>query len=132
MCREGGVAGSQPMSTHVHRSQNKLWRSNSIFNLCIFLIMPAALHTFFSYISFQSCLLACQTKIILLNRPRPLAKSSTVDGCMDIFAKAFSKYFMYFVHYCFIFCPLDSVLENAGITPRPRTVYNVGICSQTL
>jgi hypothetical protein len=31
-----GVAGSQgqPMSTAVHRSQNKLWRSNSIFNLC--------------------------------------------------------------------------------------------------
>ncbi len=30
---EGGVAGSQPMSTAVHRSQNKLWRSNYIFNL---------------------------------------------------------------------------------------------------
>jgi hypothetical protein len=32
---EGGVAGSQPMSTGtaVHRSPNKLWRSNSIFNL---------------------------------------------------------------------------------------------------
>jgi hypothetical protein len=29
----GGVAGSQPMSTAVHRSPNKLWRSNSIFNL---------------------------------------------------------------------------------------------------
>jgi hypothetical protein len=28
----GGVAGSQPMSTAVHRSPNKLWRSNSIFN----------------------------------------------------------------------------------------------------
>ncbi len=28
-----GVAGSQPMSTAVHRSPNKLWRSNSIFNL---------------------------------------------------------------------------------------------------
>jgi hypothetical protein len=27
------VAGSQTMSTAVHRSQNKLWRSNSIFNL---------------------------------------------------------------------------------------------------
>jgi hypothetical protein len=35
MRREGGtgVAGSQPMSTAVHRSPNKLWRSNSIFNL---------------------------------------------------------------------------------------------------
>jgi hypothetical protein len=33
---EGGVAGSLPMSTAVHRSPNKLWRSNSIFNLCIF------------------------------------------------------------------------------------------------
>ncbi len=32
--REGGVAGPQPMSTAVHRSQNKLWRSNCIFNLC--------------------------------------------------------------------------------------------------
>ncbi len=34
-CEErGGVAGSQPMSTAVHRSPNKLWRSNSIlFNL---------------------------------------------------------------------------------------------------
>ncbi len=30
----GGVAGSQPMSTAVHRSRNKLWRSNSIFDLC--------------------------------------------------------------------------------------------------
>ncbi len=30
----GRVAGSQPMSTAVHRSLNKLWRSNSIFNLC--------------------------------------------------------------------------------------------------
>jgi hypothetical protein len=29
----GGVAGFQPMSTAVHRSPNKLWRSNSIFNL---------------------------------------------------------------------------------------------------
>jgi hypothetical protein len=29
----GGVAGSQPMSTAVHRSPNKLWRSNAIFNL---------------------------------------------------------------------------------------------------
>ncbi len=27
---KGGVAGSQPMSTAVHRSANKLWRSNSI------------------------------------------------------------------------------------------------------
>jgi hypothetical protein len=31
---ERGVAGSQPMSGAVHRSPNKLWRSNSIFNLC--------------------------------------------------------------------------------------------------
>ncbi len=30
----GGVTGSQPMSTAVHRSPNKRWRSNSIFNLC--------------------------------------------------------------------------------------------------
>jgi hypothetical protein len=29
----GGVAGSQPMSTAVHRSPQKLWRSNTIFNL---------------------------------------------------------------------------------------------------
>jgi hypothetical protein len=28
---EGGVAGSQPMSTAVHRSPNKLWISDSIF-----------------------------------------------------------------------------------------------------
>ncbi len=28
---ELGVAGSQPMSTAVHRSSNILWRSNSIF-----------------------------------------------------------------------------------------------------
>ncbi len=27
-------AGSQPISTAVHRSPNKLWRSNSIFNIC--------------------------------------------------------------------------------------------------
>jgi hypothetical protein len=32
---EGGVAVSRPMCTAVHRSPNKLWRSNSIFNLCI-------------------------------------------------------------------------------------------------
>ncbi len=37
----GGVAGSQPMSTAVHRSgsPNKLWRSNSIFNLCFSLFL---------------------------------------------------------------------------------------------
>ncbi len=29
----GGVARSQPMTTAVHRSPNKLWRSNCIFNL---------------------------------------------------------------------------------------------------
>jgi hypothetical protein len=31
----GGVAGSQPTSTAVQRSTNKLWRSNSIFNLWV-------------------------------------------------------------------------------------------------
>jgi hypothetical protein len=31
----GGIAGSQPTSTAVHRSPNKLWRFNSIFNLCV-------------------------------------------------------------------------------------------------
>jgi hypothetical protein len=31
----GGVAGPQSMSTAVHRSPNKLWRSNSIFKLCL-------------------------------------------------------------------------------------------------
>jgi hypothetical protein len=30
----GRIAGSQPISTAVHKSPNKLWRSNSIFNLC--------------------------------------------------------------------------------------------------
>ncbi len=30
---EGGVAESQPMSTAVHRSPDKLWRSKNIFNL---------------------------------------------------------------------------------------------------
>ena len=30
----GELQGSQPMSTAVHRSPNKLWRSNSIFSLC--------------------------------------------------------------------------------------------------
>jgi hypothetical protein len=29
----GEVAGSQPMSTDVHRSPNKLWRSTSTVNL---------------------------------------------------------------------------------------------------
>ncbi len=29
----GGVAGSQPISTALHRSPNKLWRSNLIFDL---------------------------------------------------------------------------------------------------
>ncbi len=33
---KGGVAGPQPMSTAVHRSPNKLWRSNSIFNLWVY------------------------------------------------------------------------------------------------
>ncbi len=32
----GGVAGSQPMSTGVHRSQKKHWRSNSVFNLWVY------------------------------------------------------------------------------------------------
>ena len=31
--RGGWGAGSQPMSTAVHMEPNKLWRSNSIFNL---------------------------------------------------------------------------------------------------
>jgi hypothetical protein len=30
----GGAAGSQPMSTSVHRSPNKIWKYTSIFNLC--------------------------------------------------------------------------------------------------
>jgi hypothetical protein len=35
-CGGGGeFAGSQPMSTAVHRSPNKLCRSDSIFNLCM-------------------------------------------------------------------------------------------------
>ncbi len=34
----GGVAGSQPMSTAVQKSPNKLWRSNSIFNLWLTVI----------------------------------------------------------------------------------------------
>jgi hypothetical protein len=37
----GGVAGPQPMRTAVHRSPNKLLRSNSIFNLCIQYSLPA-------------------------------------------------------------------------------------------
>ncbi len=32
---KGVVAGSQPMSTAVHRNPNKLWRSSSIFNLSL-------------------------------------------------------------------------------------------------
>jgi hypothetical protein len=32
----GGVPGSQPMSTAVHRSPNNPWISNSIFNLCFY------------------------------------------------------------------------------------------------
>jgi hypothetical protein len=32
-CGGGGVTGSQSVSTAVHRSPNKLWRSNSIFYL---------------------------------------------------------------------------------------------------
>ncbi len=35
-CRGRGVAGSQTTSTAVHRSPNKLWRSNSKFNLRVF------------------------------------------------------------------------------------------------
>ncbi len=35
-----GVAESQPMCTAVHRSTNKLWRSNSIFNLWLELKGP--------------------------------------------------------------------------------------------
>jgi hypothetical protein len=34
---EGGeLRGSQSMSTAVHRNPNKLWRSNSIINLCMY------------------------------------------------------------------------------------------------
>jgi hypothetical protein len=36
----GGVAGSQPVSTAVHRSPNKLCRSYSILNLCLGLNHP--------------------------------------------------------------------------------------------
>ncbi len=32
---KGGSAGSLPISTAVHRSPNKLWRSSSIFNLLV-------------------------------------------------------------------------------------------------
>ncbi len=32
-CGRGGLAGSQPMSTAVHRSPHKLWRSHYILNL---------------------------------------------------------------------------------------------------
>jgi hypothetical protein len=35
----GGVAGSQPLSTAVQRSPNKLWRSYSIFNLWVGLFL---------------------------------------------------------------------------------------------
>ncbi len=31
----GGVAASQPTSAAIYRSPNKIWRSNSIFNLCV-------------------------------------------------------------------------------------------------
>ncbi len=48
----GEVAGSQPMSTAVHRSPNKLWRSNSIFNL-----MPMSLE----HLTPPSILLGLQT-----------------------------------------------------------------------
>jgi hypothetical protein len=37
-----GLAGSQPMSTAVYRSPNKLWRSNSIINLCAYPTMVLA------------------------------------------------------------------------------------------
>ncbi len=42
-CGGGGVAGSQPMSTAVHRSPNKLRRSNLIFNLWVRHILEGAL-----------------------------------------------------------------------------------------
>jgi hypothetical protein len=44
MRRKGGVAGSQPMSTvQLYTwSPNKLWRSDSIFNLCLLLFAVAA------------------------------------------------------------------------------------------
>ncbi len=42
---EGG-AGSQPMSTAVHRSPNKLWRSNYIFNLGCILKSPCTTSSF--------------------------------------------------------------------------------------
>ncbi len=35
----GGDAVSRPMSTAVHTSPNKLWRSNFIFNLCTNILM---------------------------------------------------------------------------------------------
>ncbi len=35
------VAGCQPKSTAVHRGPNKLWRSNSIFNLWAWLWQPS-------------------------------------------------------------------------------------------
>ncbi len=41
----GGVAGSQPMTTAVHRSPNKLWRSNSIFNLWLPYSLPPSQHS---------------------------------------------------------------------------------------
>ncbi len=44
MRREGGVAVSHLMNTAVHRSPNKLWRSNSIFNLWLAALLKTAVN----------------------------------------------------------------------------------------
>ncbi len=87
------------MSTAVHRSPNKLWRSNSIFNLWV----PYVL--------------------------RPLFRATIAELYCNCFTYLYSNsnykqwdflnFFMYCIQHCFICRPSDStVSEDAGIEPR--------------
>ncbi len=49
-CGGGGVTGYRQMSTAEHRSPNKLWRSNSIFNLWCFFLNRIQIGTGFNWV----------------------------------------------------------------------------------
>ncbi len=55
MRREGGIAGSQPISTAVHSSPNTHWRSNSIFNPFISITPSKPLMSSGSWLTLHNC-----------------------------------------------------------------------------
>jgi hypothetical protein len=79
----GGVAASQPMSTAVHRSPNKVCRSNSIFNLYgwtlhLWTVFRTAQPTWGAVLWTRSCLTASRHPIKWVT-PYPLSYAVPFD-----------------------------------------------------